>query len=480
MQQVHKPQEQARNPFRALRHRNFRLFWCGQLVSLIGTWMQGLAQGWLILVLADPSTRQAVFSHGGDAAAAVQSHASAVAEHTANIYSGLVNFAGGIPVLVLTLFMGVLIDRVNKRRLIILTQSTAMMVALVTGTLIHERVITIHELLALALILGISMAADMPSRQSFVPHLVPPEDVPSAVALNSSMFNSARAIGPAVAGFLLARHVSLENCFFANALSYVAVLTSLILMRGQGLGDPKPRGNNRWDVAANLRAGFSYVRHNETALNAILLVGVFGMFGFSFNVLIPPFVKYTLLPHATEAAQIRAFGLLETVRGIGALTGAISVACFASMGKQKVQLIFGSILSTSTLVALAYAHGMATAYGAMMIVAFGFVLCFATCNTLLQMTVPSELRGRVMSIYSVMFVGTGPLGSLMAGFLAARIGARETICFFALVSLATALYVIFRPGGIRTMTIVPHKIPDPVQQEPLGEGEPDAAMVGGQ
>ncbi|MDR3706875.1 MAG: MFS transporter [Capsulimonadaceae bacterium] len=480
MGQIKQANEGASNPFRALRNYNFRLFWLGQLVSLIGAWMQGLAQGWLILVLADPATRQAVFSHGGDAAAAVQSHASSAAEHTANLYSGFVNFAGGLPVLLLTLFAGVIIDRVNKRKLIMITQSTAMMCALVTGTLIHERIITINELLALALILGISMAADMPSRQSFVPSLVPQEDVPSAVALNSSMFNSARALGPAIAGYLLARHVSLENCFFCNAASYVAVLIALGLMRGKNLGAPRPRSDGDNNVIANLRAGFSYVRHDHTALNVVLLVGVFGMFGFSFNVLIPPFVKYTLLPHSIEAAQIRAFGLLETVRGLGALAGAISVAVFASMGKQKLQLIIGSLLSTACLVVFAFARDMSVAYGAMAVVAFGFVLCFATCNTLLQLTVPDELRGRVMAIYSLMFVGTGPIGSLMAGSLAAHIGARPTIFFFAMVSLVAALFACFRPGGIRSLKVAARKLPPPLRQEPLGEGEPDAPFVGGQ
>lgn len=467
------------SPFRALRHPNFRLYWFGQLVSLIGTWMQALAQGWLILVLADPATRLAVFSHGGDAAAAVQSHVSASAEHTANLYSGLVNFAGGVPVLFLTLFAGVIVDRCNKRKLIIGTQTTAMLVALTTGLLVRSRSITIHELLALALVLGISMAADMPSRQSFVPELVPREDVPSAIALNSSMFNSARALGPALSGFLLVRHVSLSDCFLLNAASYLAVIASLLMMRGAGLGDPKHHPGAGENILDNLRAGFRYVLHDHTAVNVILLIGTFGLFGFSFNVLIPPFVKYTLLPHATEAVQIKAFGLLETIRGLGAFVGAISVAVFASAGKQRNQLIIGSLLATVVLVAFALARDMTVAYITMAIVSLGFVMCFATCNTLIQMTVPDNLRGRVMGIYTLMFLGTSPIGSLMAGSLGARIGAPKTILFFAAVSLAAALFTCFRPGGIHTLRSFVKPAPAGAPQDPLAGDEPDAQLVGG-
>lgn len=471
--------QRSTNPFRALRHINFRLFWCGQLVSLIGAWMQGLAQGWLILVLSDDATRQAVFSHGGDAAAVVHSHVSPAAEHVANLNSGLVNFAGGIPILVLVLFAGVLADRVNKRRLLIVTQSVAMLIAALTGLLIQTQLITVTSLLLLALALGVNMAIDMPARQSLIPELVPREDVPSAVALNSSMFNSARALGPALAGYLLVRHVSLADCFYMNAASYLAVLAGLIAMRGPGLGSPKPTGEDESKIIANIRAGLSYVKHDHTALNLIMLVGGFGLFAFSFNVLIPTFVKYTLLPHATEAAQIRSFGMLETIRGLGALAGAISVAVFATAGKQKVQLIVGSLLATVFLVVFAFARDMLVAYAMMAIVSFGFVLCFATANTLMQMTVPDNLRGRVMGIYMLMFIGTGPLGSLMAGALAARIGAPPTILFFAVVSLLIALYACFRPGGIRSIKSVMKPPPASEVQDPLAEAENEPHLVGG-
>jgi predicted MFS family arabinose efflux permease len=324
------------------------------------------------------------------------------------------------------------------------------------------------------------MSLDMPTRQSFVPSLVPKPDLPSAVALNSSMFNAARALGPALSGYLLARHVSLADCFFLNAVSYIAVLIGIFMMRGDGLGDPPPHEGPRENVFDNLRAGFHYVKNDHTALNLILLVGGFGTFAFSFNVLIPTFVKYTLLAHATEAAQIHAFGMLETIRGLGALVGAISVAVFASAGKQKFQLIAGSLIATLVLVVFAFARDMTVAYITMAIVSFGFVLCFATCNTLMQMTVPDDLRGRVMAIYMLMFIGTGPIGSLLAGFMAAREGAPHTILFFALISLAIAVYACFRPNGIRAIRT---QGKPPAQQEtcaePFTEPGPEPRMAGG-
>lgn len=455
------PQKPKRlSPLRALKHYNFRLFWFGQLISLIGSWMQALAQGWLILVLADPVTRKAVFSHHGDAAAATHAHPSLAAEHAANYYSGLVNFANGIPILVLALFAGVLVDRLNKRRLLLSTQTVAMCCATAVGLLVKYNRITIHELLAIATVLGLSMALDMPTRQSFIVEMVGREDLPSAVALNSSMFNSARAIGPAVAGYLLAAHVSLADCFLLNGASYLAVLLGILLMRGKNLGAPKinPDKENR-PFFETMKDGLRYVRKDHTALNLILLVGSFGLFGFSFNVLIPTFVKYTLLRGATEAAQIHAFGIMETVRGCGALLGAISVALLSSPKRQKGQLILGSLLATSVLVCFALARNIIMAYVTMAIVSSGFVLCFATSNTLLQMSVPDQLRGRVMSIYLLMFMGTGPIGSLMAGDLAAKWGAPLTILFFALVSLCSLLFLAFRPGGL--MHLKPSQIARP-------------------
>jgi MFS family permease len=210
-----------------------------------------------------------------------------------------------------------------------------------------------------------------------------------------------------------------------------------------------------------MREGFGYVRSHHTVRNLVLLVGSFGTFAFSFNVLIPVFVRFTLLPHATGAEQVKAFGFMETVRGMGALGGALTVAFLGSAQRQRNMLITGSLLSTVILVVFALARELWVAYAAMMIVSYGFVLCFATSNTLMQLNVPDELRGRVMSIYTLMFIGTMPFGSLFAGWLAKYIGAPDTILACALISLVTALVVAFRPGGLRDIRTVPARKSQP-------------------
>jgi MFS family permease len=243
--------------------------------------MQGLAQGWLILVLVDPQLRASVMGHHhGDAAALTSSHLSAVAQASANYWSGVVNFAGGLPLLLLSLFAGVLIDRVNKRYLLVLTQLLMGVSACVLGFLIKFQMVTIDWVVFMALMLGIVMAFDMPTRQSFVARLVAREDMSSAVVLNSSMFNSARALGPAVAGYLLAAHVSIADCFFLNGISYIAVIIALLMMRGPRLGEPIaiPPDQREESMWAQMKEGFAFVRGHHTMRNIIILVGSFGTY----------------------------------------------------------------------------------------------------------------------------------------------------------------------------------------------------------
>ena len=441
------------SPLRAFRNRNFRLFWGGQIISLVGSWMQGLAQGWLILVLVDPQLRAGVMAHHGDAAAAAATQVSAAAQASANYWSGVVNFAGGLPLLLLSLFAGVLIDRVNKRYLLVITQVLMGICACVLGALIEYQQVSVHLVVIMALILGIVMAFDMPARQSFVARLVGREDMSSAVVLNSSMFNSARALGPALGGFLLASHVSIADCFFLNAVSYVPVVIALLMMRGERLGDPVPvaaeqQGDGIWK---QMREGFAFVRHDHTVRNLVILVGSFGTFAFSFNILLPPLVRYTLLPHSTSAEQVTAFGRLETIRGLGALAGAVMIALYSTPQRQKTMLIVGSLVATTSLVLFGFSRSMLWAYIWMAIVQCAFIAIFATSNTLVQLIVPDSLRGRVMSIYTLVFIGTSPIGSLMAGLIARRVGASDTTIFCAVVSLIVAVFVCFRPGGLRSL-----------------------------
>jgi predicted MFS family arabinose efflux permease len=307
------------------------------------------------------------------------------------------------------------------------------------------------------------MAFDMPTRQSFVARLVGRKDMSSAVVLNSSMFNAARAIGPAVGGYLLAAHVSIADCFFMNAVSYIPVIAALLMMRGENLGSPTVSDQQPEGVWRQMREGFSFVRHSHTMRNLVILVGTFGTFAFSFNVLIPTLVRYTLLPHSTSAEQVSAFGRMETIRGLGALFGALIVALVATPQRQKFMLIAGSLAATGFLVCFGLSRDMLWAYIWMAVVQCAFIMVFANSNTLVQLVVPDALRGRVMSIYTLLFIGTTPIGSLMAGLIARRFGAPHTTIFFAVTSLVVAIIVCFRPGGLRSLkTHDPAVTPEPV------------------
>ena len=495
--------KRKKGAFRALKHRNFRLFWSAQLISLIGTWMQNLAQGWLIVLLVDPIGR-AMLRHGGNAVGAAPAHHSPAVEAAANIYSGWVNFAGGLPILLFTLLAGVVADRVDKRRLLILTQACLVFTSICLGLLCVTGRVEIWHVMVFTALAGAAAAFDMPARQAFVVEMVGREDLPSAVALNSSVFNAARALGPAVAGLILAAHISIGVAFIGNGvltLAPIAVLLMIHVSRRNAAVTPDPAGvseapgltaaeveaetgpatlavdtpegcvealeaaeasedpteRRRQSVLkrlwCNMREGFQYVRGNATVGNLVLLVGSFGTFAFSFNILVPVFVRYVLLPHAGDAAQVKAFGFMETVRGVGALAAAISVAILGNARRQRNMLIAGALLSTLALIVFARAHTLEVAYIAMAVASYGFVLCFATSNTLVQLTVPDHLRGRVMSIYTLVFIGTTPVGSLFVGWVATIAGTANTMLLCAVISLLTALLLVFRPGGLLTIGV---------------------------
>ena len=443
--------------FRALQNRNFRIFWIGQLISLIGTWAQNLAQGWLIVLLVDPASAHMLHTTGA-AAGADAAHPSAVVEAAANLYSGWVNFAGGLPIFLFTLLAGVVADRVDKRKMLLVTQSGLIFCALGLGVLASDGKVQIWHVLFFAALSGLFAAFDMPTRQSFIVEIVPKEDVPSAVALNSSIFNAARALGPAVAGLLLAARVKIGVVFLGNAFLSLAVIVGLLLVRlppkPLGVGEAKADNTLR-GVWNSTREGFQYVLRTPTVRNLVILVGSFGTFAFSFNVLIPVFVRYTLLPNASDKAQVASFGFMETVRGVGALGGALTVAILGNPARQRNMLLTGSLMATVVLVVFGLSRTLWLAYAAIAVVSYGFVLCFATSNTLMQLHVPNALRGRVMSIYTLMFIGTIPFGSLFAGWLAKFIGAPPTIVLCASISLVTVLVLVFRPGGLRDMAVAP-------------------------
>ncbi len=448
-------------PFRALKNRNFRLFWSGQMVSLIGTWAQNLAQGWLIVLLVDPAATY-LLRHGGSAVGQAHGPHDPAIVAAANFYSGWVNFASGMPIFLFTLLAGVVADRVDRRRMLLVTQSGLIFCALGLGILVSTGRVQIWHVLFFAALSGLFAAFDLPTRQSFVAEMVGKQDLASAVALNSSIFNAARAIGPAVAGLLLAARVSLGAAFIGNAVLSLAVIVSLLMIRTDRLIQKQAAADNTLKGVWNsTREGFAYVAATPTVRNLVILVGSFGLFAFSFNVLIPVFVRYTLLPNASDKVQVAAFGFMETVRGVGALGGALTVAVLGNPTRQRNMLMAGSLLATVVLIVFGLSRMLWLAYLTMAIVSYGFVLCFATSNTLMQLHVPDRLRGRVMSIYTLMFIGTIPFGSLFAGWLASlrHVGAPATIVICAVISLLTTLVVAFRPGGLKDMEVTPAQQP---------------------
>lgn len=383
-------------PFSALRHRNYRLFWIGQLVSLTGTWMQNVAQGWLIAKLA---------ASGG-----VNPEAATA------WYLGLISTCGNLPVLFGALIGGVVADRVDKRRLIIGTQSVMMLTALVLSALTAADVVRIWHVLVMAVVLGCATAFDLPARQAFVVDMVGKEDLGGAVALNSGLFNGARAIGPAITGALLVMHVSLAVCFLLNGLSFLAVIAGLLMMEVP----PRRLAVSDKHVLQTIREGLAYVRHTRTVRRVLIFVGAFGTFAFSFNVLLPAFVRFYLAPGLAHdfGLQGSKYGMLESVRGTAALLAAITTATLARRRMQARLIVIGAIGSTVGLVIFSMQRSLLPAYISIAFVQFCFVLCFASSQTLVQLEVPDHLRGRVMSIYVLLMTGLAPVGSMTAGSVA--------------------------------------------------------------
>ncbi|MHB8215809.1 MAG: MFS transporter [Candidatus Sulfotelmatobacter sp.] len=384
---------------RALRHRNFQLFFSGQLISLIGTWMQSVAQSWLVYRLTGSA-----------------------------LLLGSVGFASQIPVFLFAPLGGITADRVNRRHIVIATQVAAMLLALVLAglTLFHK--IQVWHVFVLASLLGIVNAFDIPGRQSFLVDMVGKEDLMNAIALNSSMFNGARVIGPAVAGILVAR-IGEGWCFFANAVSYIAVIIGLLLMRVQS-----PVRAAMASPLEHMMEGFRFVERTAPIRALLLLLGVVSLVGMPYVVLMPIFADQILHGGA------RGLGILMGSTGVGALLGALTLA-FREGVKGLGRLVawccggFGASLAVFAL-----SHSFWVSVILLLPVGYTMMLQMACSNTLIQVMVPDALRGRVMAVYSMMFMGMAPIGALLGGALADRLGAPVTVAIGGVASIAGACW----------------------------------------
>ena len=375
----------------AFRHRNYRLFFAGQAISLVGTWMQQVAQAWLVLQLThDP------------------------------IWLGIVAAAQFIPVMVLGLFAGVAADALPKRRVMIWTQIAMMLLAAVLAALVMSGVVQVWMILLLAFLLGIANAIDMPVRQSFAIELVGREDVGNAVALNSAMFNGARVVGPAAAGLTIAAF-GIGPAFAINALSFLAVIVGLRLMdeRELRVAGRIARPESARAVVLNLREGLAYVRRTQVVLLAVVVVGTVATVGMNFGVLIPAFAQNEL------GSGAAGYGFLMAASGVGSLLAAMRLV-FGGRPR-PVRLATGALILGAASLALAMTREFPVAMALMVLVGFGSILMAATGNTTIQLAVPDHLRGRVMSVYTTVFSASVPIGGLAMGAVASAFGVAVAI-----------------------------------------------------
>ena len=394
---------------RALRHRNFQLFFSGQLISLVGTWMQSIAQSWLVYRLTGSA-----------------------------LLLGAAGFASQIPVFLVAPLGGIVADRINRQRVVIGTQISSMILALVLATLTLTGVIQVWHIFVLGGLLGVVNAFDIPARQSFLVDMVGKEDLMNAIALNSSMFNGARIIGPAVAGILVAK-IGEGWCFLANALSYIAVIAGLLMMRVSRPARLAPHG----PALAHLIEGYRFARHTAPIRALLLLLGLVSLVAMPYSVLMPVFADRILHGGA------RGLGILMGATGVGALLGALTLATRSGVLGLGRWVAFSCGGFGLSLVLFSLSRSFWLSAALLLPVGFCMMLQMSSSNTLIQAMVPDHLRGRVMAMYTMMFMGMAPFGSLFAGALAERLGATFTVSVGAVACICAAVLFFFHLPRIR-------------------------------
>jgi predicted MFS family arabinose efflux permease len=372
---------------RAFRHRDFRLFFSGQLVSLVGTWMQSVAQAWLVLELTDSAFRL-----------------------------GLVSSLQFAPMLVLSFFAGALADRLPKRRLVLVSQSVLFAQALSLALLVHLGHVEYWHVAVLALVYGVANTLDMPTRQAFIVEMVGRDDLMNAIALNSAMFNAARIVGPALAGLAIARWGT-ALAFYMNAISFVPVILALLAVRAEG----RPRAASGRTMADEIREGIRFaLRTPRVALTMAMVLAVSG-FLFNYNVLIPLYVR-DVLGHGAQG-----LGLLMATLGIGAVTGAVVLAIVGRSRPPVAALATPALFQAASTGALAVAYRESVAVPLLLVMGFCGILFMAGSNSTVQLAVPDELRGRVMALHTLMFAGITPFGAFLLGSVAEAAGVKMAL-----------------------------------------------------
>ena len=386
--------------FRSLRHRNFQLFFAGQLISLVGTWMQNVAEAWLIYRLTGSSLKL-----------------------------GAVAFCSQIPIFLLSPIGGAVVDRRNRRRVIIVTQTLSMILAFILALITLLGVVKWWHVFILAALLGFVNAFDIPARQAFIVEMVGREDLMNAIALNSSMFNGARVLGPSIAGILVAS-IGEGWCFFANAVSYIAVLAGLFLMHVPPR-TPHPRETS---AVEDIKEGFLWVFETKPIFALLLLVGIVSLVGMPYAVLMPIFADQILHSGA------RGLGILMGFSGAGALIGALTLAAKSSLRGLGAWVPSASALFGVFLIIFSYSRIFWLSSILLIPIGMSIMVQMASTNTLIQSMVPDRLRGRIMSAYSMMMMGMAPLGALLAGALSEHMGAPFTVAIGGACSILGAIW----------------------------------------
>jgi MFS family permease len=374
--------------FGALSHRNFRLFFVGQGISLIGTWMQNVGEGWLILQLTNSP-----------------------------FYVGLTSALSSLGVLLFSLYAGVIADRTDKRRFIILMQVAFMLEAFTVSILVWTGVVQVWHVLLLATLLGIASAFDIPMRQSFVIDMVGKDDLMNAIALNSSLFNGARVVGPALAGLLIGA-VGIAWCYLLNGLSYIAVIVGLLLMRLP----PRPPAVKTASAWTGFREVLSYLRNDQRLRVLMLLTATLSVFGFPYISMMPVYARDVLHRGA------EGYGILTSSIGVGAVIGALGVALYSARirARGRLMLIGGTAFGV-LLMLFSASRSLGLSIGLLALAGCAMIVNNSLANTLLQTAAPDYLRGRIMGFYSFVFVGMAPFGAFLFGVVAEHVGVPVTI-----------------------------------------------------
>ena len=400
---------------RALRHRDFRLFWTGNFLSNIGTWMQNIAQGWLVLQLTNSA-----------------------------FWLGVVGFSSSIPILLFALIGGVIADHMNKRKLLMITQSAMMLFAFTMAALAYIKVnghplINVKEIVLLALGTGSAMSLNTPSYQALMPQLVPREDLTNAIAINSAQFNMSRVLGPTLGGFAMAL-VGVAGNFFLNGLSFLAVLVALTRIRY--IEPAPPQEGHLWE---KLQQGFTYVFRHAAMSSLVLQVAIGSLLAIPYLTFVPYFARDVL---GTDEPGL---GLLMACSGAGAFLGAITIASLAHIRRRGLFVVRASAGFYAAIIAFTFSRNFYLSGFLLMVAGYCMIISVATINSSLQHLAEDQMRGRVMSIYSTAFLGLPPIGCLVAGSMAHMVGAPHAIAGMSALAVLGSVGVYLGRKGLREL-----------------------------